>query len=152
MFGWWRGKKKSTLSDDAIGPLAFNSNAAAFEYACQFMQSELSAGAFLPAMVLDASQEFGTQKAVATDSKGIQTALLLVCSKDGGFRVMSKTTSNAGPTLMVGDLVAWKAMAFVRELANVGPDERFGWMGLILGTLKPEWQHGRGWVVAERFS
>lgn len=151
MFDWLRGKKKSDLSAVPIGPLAFKSNAAAFAYACQFMRSELAEGAFLPAIVLDASKEFGTQKAVATDVKGIQTALLLVCSSDGGFRVMAQAASKAGPTLTVGDLVAWKAMAFRRELASVAPDDRFGWVGLILGTLKPEWRHDMGWVGAERF-
>jgi len=151
MFNWLRGKKSVASSVSPIGPLAFKSNDAAFAYACQQMQSDLAEGLFLPAIVLDASKEFGTQKAVATDAKGVQTALLLVCSRDGGFRVMAQTASKDGPTITVGDLVAWQAMAFRQEFANLGSDERFGWMGLILGTLKPEWHNDVGWVGADRF-
>ena len=115
------------------------------------MDSNLVEGVFLPAIVLDASKEFGTQKAIATDAKGIQTALLLVCSRDGGFRVVARSASKSGPTLEVGDLVAWQAMTYRPEFAAEASDKRFGWLGVIVGTLKPEWQSDIGWVERDRF-
>jgi hypothetical protein len=147
----WLSKKRSRSVSAPVGPLVFKSNTAAFEYACKYMRSQLAEGSFLPALVLDASKEFGTQKAVAIDVKGIQTALLLVCSIDGGFRTMAQSASTNGPELQVGNLVAWQAMTFHRDLAAVGPDERFGWVGLILGRLEPEWRSDIGWVGADRF-
>ena len=148
MFNWL---KRGANNASSHRTLTFRTNGDAFKYACQFMTSDLSEGAFLPALLLDASKECGTHNPVAIDANGIQTALLLVCSKDGGFRAMARSASSNGPRLLVGDLVAWQAAAFCRDLASVGPDERFGWTGFIIGKLMPEWRSEIGWVGAERF-
>lgn len=153
MFGWLRRRPNPASSGPvAPGALPFASNAAAFEYACKFMQSELRKGTWLPALVLDASKEHGTAQPVAIDAKGVQTALLLVCSRDGGFRVIAKTKGSKGPRLVPGDFVAWNALDFNPEFAEVGPDQRFGWIGVIAGRLKPEWHPNGGWAGGDRFT
>ena len=88
---------------------------------------------------------------MAIDSMGIQSAPLLICSTEGGFLTMAQSASKNGPKLQVGDFVGWQAMRFNRELSAVTQDERFGWIGLILGTLRPEFQTNIGWIGAELF-
>jgi hypothetical protein len=154
VFDWLRRKHSDMGSKKTCGPdiaLPFKSNEAAFEYACQFMQSELAKGRSLPALVLDAAKEHGTAKSVAVDAKGIQTALLMVCSKDNGFRVIATTAASGGHKLVPGDFVAWQAMQYSEQLAEVGTDQRFGWVGLIVGTLRPEWRPNSGWVGGEQY-
>jgi hypothetical protein len=81
---------------------------------------------------------------------GNQTALLCVASNDGGFVVAARTAGPKGPWLEPGQLVAWKAVRYVPEVANAVSDKRFGWVGVIVGTLKPEHRNGC-WVGDEIF-
>jgi hypothetical protein len=154
VFGWLRGKQHPRLGSSQVNTdteLPFKSNLAAFQYSCKYMQSELKTGLALPALVSDCSNEYGTKVSVSVDAKGNQTAVLLVCSRDNGFRVISSTVGPKGPLLKPGDLVVWQPMQFNPQLAGMSDDTRTGWVGLILGTLKPILKIETGWVGDQQF-
>jgi hypothetical protein len=134
-----------------IPPLYFKDGEAALQYCCKYMENPLGAGRSLVALVLDARKEFGTANAVIQREDGNQTALLRVASSDGGFLVAAATAGPIGPRLEPGQLVLWHAGQHIPEVAKQAKDERFGWAGLIVGTLKPEWVNG-GWTGGERFT
>lgn len=148
MFGLFK-RKKSAIEDHSL-PLKFKSGNEAFEYACKYLECPLHENAMLPALVVDASKEFGTRTAIKLEDDGTQVATLRVASKDGGFIVMAKTVSADGPILRTGQLVGWQAIKYMKELGEQTDDNRFGWVGLIIGTLKPEYQNG-SWAGDERF-
>ena len=133
----------------AFGDLAFESNDAAFEYACAFMSCDVVKGQGLPALVVGATHAFGTAAPVAKDDRGIQTAVLRVASADGGFPAVALSFGR-GPNLNVGDLVAWVPGEYREDLAATSADRRFGWVGLIIGTLEPRYVKGN-WVGKVRF-
>jgi len=91
-----------------------------------------------------------TQQAVKTKPDGNQIALLRVASGDGGFVVLAETAGPNGPRLDPGQLVVWQAQQFVASIATHATDKRFGWVGIILGTLKPE-HRDEAWVGDKRF-
>lgn len=133
-------------------PLHFKSGEAALEMACRYMNCSLNAGASLPALVLDSRALFGTEASVKVQENGTQLAMLRVASSDGGFLVAASTAGSNGPDLEPGQLVAWQAMSFSREIADAGAnDKRFGWVGVIVGTLKPQFVNG-SWVGDQRFT
>lgn len=134
-------------------PLFFKDGHAAFEYSCKFMECPLHEGAFLPAIVLDPRELIGASTVVQRQKDGNQAVMLKVASKDGGFIVFASTVGPKGPQLKPGDFVAWRAAKHVKDVATSmgAKDERSGWVGLILGTLKPEHRNGN-WVGNERFA
>ena len=143
--------KEAVSGEDSLRDrLAFHDGAAAFEYCCRYMDTRLVEGATLPALVLDAREYAGTHQAIRVDEDGAQLAVLRVASRDGGFVVVARTASGEGPALHPGHLVAWQAMTDRRDIGEQTEDPRGGWIGLILGTLRPEWQAGQ-WVGGERF-
>ncbi len=87
---------------------------------------------------------------VTVNSDGNQIALLRVASSDGGFVVLATTFGPNGPRLQPGQLVLWRAVSYSSLVTHTAFDDRFGWLGLIAGTLKLEWRDG-SWVEEERF-
>ena len=148
MFSWLRNASR-TAPKNLLEDIAFKSNEAAFEYACAFMRCDVVKGQGLPALVVDAKQIFGTIIPVKKDNHGIQTAAVRVASSDGGFLVVALTLGR-GPDLNVGDLVAWVAGEYREDFAATSPDRRFGWIGLIVGTLEPRFANG-SWVGKDQF-
>jgi len=132
------------------GPMYFKDGTAAFSAICEYMECPLGEGSSLPALVLDARELFGTASAIKIEPNGIQVAAIRVASSDGGFVVLASTLGPKGPRLEPGQLVVWQAGEFSPAVAKVSQDPRFGWVGLIVGTLKPEWRDG-GWRGGERF-
>jgi hypothetical protein len=151
MFEFKRRNPRAS-SDGEVGRPArfFQDGIAALRYACRFLECPLHEGAFLPAVVLDHRDVLGRQAAVNVGGYGVQTALLCVASNDGGFVVAAATAGPKGPRLEPGELVAWKAVRHVPEVVNSVSDARFGWVGVIVGTLKPEHRNGC-WVGSEIF-
>lgn len=133
----------------------FKSSYAAFEHICRYMDCELAVGKTLPALVESARGKFGTMTDVKRREDGVQIAILKVPSRDGGFLVFSETVSNSALDLHVGDLVAWHIGAYNSKIgAQVGDDERIGWLGFIVGRLKPELERRDGewrWKGDETF-
>ena len=151
MFEFKRRKPRDPSEGDVgCPPRFFRDGIAALRYACKFLECPLHEGAFLPAVVLDARELFETQTAINTDRDGNQLAYLCVASNDGGFFVLATTAGPRGPMLEPGQLVAWKAVRLVPDIANTLSDKRFGWAGVIVGTLKPEHRNGC-WVGTEIF-
>lgn len=129
----------------------FESGVTALEWACVHNDCTLRQGAVLPAVVLDASVRFGMFDSVARHNDGTQLAYLRVASSDGGFIVAAQSASSSGPHLIPGQLVIWWAGHYSDSTASRMEDERCGWVGLIIGTLKSEWHHDEEWVVDEKF-
>ena len=77
-----------------------------------------------------------------TRDDGQQIATLRIASADGGFVTSATTLGPQGPQLKPGDLVAWQASRYEAEV---------GWVGLIIGKLKPELRDGR-WLGEQKFS
>lgn len=146
-------KGRGAPSSGESPPLFFKDGAAAFEYSCKFMECPLHEGAFLPALVLDPREMFGASTAVQRQKDGNQAVMLKVASSDGGLVVFASTLGPKGPQLKPGDFVAWRAAKHSTEVAASmsAKDERSGWVGLILGTLKPEHRNGN-WIGNERFA
>jgi hypothetical protein len=134
-----------------ISPLFFKDSKVAFEYCCELMQCPLAEGCFLPALVQDSRMELGTAIPMTIQDDGSQFAHLLVASSDGGFKVAAMTAGPKGPMLQPGQLIVWRTGKYVPEVARAAKEKRFGWEGLIKGTLKPEFVDG-GWVGGEKFS
>lgn len=134
-------------------PLFFKDGREAFEYSCNFLDCPLHEGAFLTAIVLDAREFIGAATSIQRQKDGNQVAILKVAAKDGGFIVIASTMVPKVPQLELGDFVAWRASKYSEDVAaSMGAkDERSGWIGLILGTLKPERRNG-GWVGNSRFT
>jgi hypothetical protein len=149
MFSWFK-KSMSEAPASVAQPLRFKDSHAAFAYACEFLQSELTTGEVLPAIVLDA-KTVGGEVSVKRQPDGIQMVMLRVCSKDNGYMVIAATASNRGPELQPGDLVAWQAGAPIEALASQFPDPRSKWGGLILAKLLPEYTMGIGWAIEQPF-
>jgi hypothetical protein len=141
-----RNPKVSSDGDVGRPPRFFPDGIAALRYACRFHECPLEEGVFLPAVILDPRELFRTQRPEV--SKGLH--FLCVASRDGGFVVAAHPMGEKGPRLEPGQLVAWKAVRHVPELAAGIQDERFGWTGVIVGTLKLEHRNGC-WVADEIF-
>jgi hypothetical protein len=62
-------KRKKAGHDDVVLP--FKSNEAAFEYCCRFMNCQVGIRVSFPALVLDATEEFGTAVPVLKGENGI---------------------------------------------------------------------------------
>jgi hypothetical protein len=130
--------------------LTFEDGFEALTYSCQHVDYPPSKGALLPAVVIDGSDVLGSIEPVKTNPDGNQVALLRVASSDGGFTVMATTAGPRGPRLRPGQLVLWRALSYSSLVTRTASDDRFGWLGLISSTLKPEWHDGR-WIEEERF-
>ena len=151
MFEFKRKNPKAS-GDGDVGqpPRSFQDGIAALRFACKFLECPLHEGTILPAVVIDGRDLFGSNIIVRTDKDGNQIAFLCVASEDGGFFVAATTVGPNGPPLELGQLVAWKAVRHVPDIAAAVHDKRFGWVGVIVGTLKPEHRDGR-WVSDEIF-
>ena len=133
----------------ALHDLAFKSNKAAFEYACASMRCDVVKGQELPALVVGATHAFAAPAPVAKGGRDLQTAVLRVASSDGGFLAVALSFGR-GPDLNVGDLVAWVPGEYCEDLAATSADRRFGWVGLIVGTLEPRYVQGN-WIGKNTF-
>lgn len=149
MFNWLKSKKPPA---NLVEPsLHFKDNVAGFEYACEFLLTELKSGAYLPALVQDASEHLGSGNRVKKQADGNQTALLTVSAKDGGFTVAASTAGPNGPDLKPGDLVIWLAGEPIEQFQGKYDDPRMTWGGLIVAKLRPEYTDGRGWAIERPF-
>ena len=151
MFSWLKKPKANANALEAVQPLYFKDNEAAFRYACDFLSTELNPGAYLPALVQDASEVLGSGTAVKKQKDGNQTALLTVSAKDGGFTVAAATAGPNGPGLMPGDLVVWLVGEQISHLQGKYDDPRMTWGGLIVAKINPEYTAGRGWAIEQTF-
>jgi len=131
--------KRKPKPKTGLTVLPFKTGEGFVDYHCKFMTTRLETGSPLAALVLDASEQFGTSVPVKTDENGIQTATLRVASDDGGFLTIAQTASNKCDALKPGDAVAWiPGPQHLPKIAEAMGDERSGWMGLIVAKVAPE--------------
>jgi hypothetical protein len=151
-FGLLRREKAKAMQRAAVNtpPAFFKDAAAAFEYGCNCLECPLLEGGGLPALVLDARELFGVAEPIKLEPDGNQIAVLRVASNDGGFIVDAITAGPKGPTLDPGQLVWWLAIRHKPDIADLSKDRRFGWLGVILCTLKLEYRNGI-WACKEKF-
>lgn len=135
---------------DSKDVVTFKSTESAFKYCCRFMDTELRNDKRLPAIVLDASS-LGAKQQVPTDEQGFQRAYLRVASSDLGFTVVGHTLSLDGPKLKPGDLVVWRPLKHVSQVAKKMKDPRNAWAGVIEARLHPTLSVKNGWAVEEKF-
>ena len=135
---------------DVSPVLSFRDGKSAFDFACQYMTCSLAEGSILPGLVVDSRKEMGTAAAVKVQPDGSQIAVVRIASDDGGFSVPAMTFGAKGPSLTPGQLVAWKAVKYMPQMGQDADDKRLGWVGLIMGTLKNEYQDN-AWVGGEEF-
>jgi hypothetical protein len=66
MFNFFKRKKPRLLRTQiaAIPPLYFKDGASAFKYCCEYVECPLTEGSYLPAIVVDARNEFQAKVAV----------------------------------------------------------------------------------------
>jgi hypothetical protein len=150
MFKWLKGMVAPAKEAGPV-PLCFKDANAAFQYACEYLDSELKVAAVLPALVLDAGALLGNGPPVRIQPDGGQVALLRICAKDGGFVLAAATANTGGPKLQPGDLVAWGVVQYTMRLLRSGDDSRSQWNGLIVAKLRPEYTVGRGWAIEYPF-
>lgn len=150
MFGFLKRYCAQIVHDAIVPSIHFEDATTAFAYGCQHMDCRLSVGVGLPAIVLDAREVFGVDAAVQREPDGKQIAVIRVASSDGGFIVNAITVGSKGPALDPGQLVWWLAIKYVADIAASSQDRRFGWLGVILGTLKPEYFQG-SWAGNDKF-
>jgi hypothetical protein len=114
--------------------MMFTNGDSLFDLTCKYGHVEIVLNVAMVAIVLDAKEKAGIPVSVKVESDGTQTAMLKVVSPDGGFTVMSKTTAR-GPLLSPGDAVVWVPIGFHEETANISPDRRLGWVGMIRAKI-----------------
>jgi hypothetical protein len=144
----FKRKKAKVAADGDPGrpPRFFRDGVDALRYACRFLELPLHEGAFLPAVVLDPREVLGRPP----EAHESGTFFLCVASEDGGFVVAAPAAAPKGPRMDPGQLVSWKAVRHVPEIAAGLRDQRFGWAGVVVGTLKLEHREGC-WVSDEIF-
>lgn len=125
MFGWLKKK------DGRI--LAFESNAAAFDYACTNLPNKLLLESVVPAMV---------EAVGAIGSEGERNFQLRIADKTGGWEMWGCTLKGAPSCPGVGDLVGFRIVRIASELPagmNV--------IGYIAVKLAPVLVPGKGWKI-----
>lgn len=122
----------------ALPALVFKTGETFIDYHCKYMVTRIEVGLPLAALVLDATEVFGTSVPVKVDGTGVQTATLRVASDDGGFMVIARTAAAGGDALKPGDVVAWVPGQHLPQVAKASGDERSGWVGLIVAKIAPE--------------
>lgn len=143
-------KKKNPKFVGSEFPLHFKSNQSAFEMACKYLDNEIVTGKYLPAMVIDAKSEFGAEDSIRVQDDGSQLAMIRLPHASRLIIIPAVTASSIGPLLLPGDLVAWQALQYSKELAKSLGSKEAGWAGLIFAKLKPIYNSG-SWMIGERF-
>ena len=124
------------MSSDIPKKLHFKNTHAAFEYICEYMDTNIREESLIMALV----NECGPVK------DGLQNLALKIPSNDGGFVSYACSTLNENvPHVNVGDLVAVKVGMYNLEL---GPS---GFIGFVIGTVEPVYDvEAGGWVTARQ--
>lgn len=136
---WPFSKKRPAENAKASMPekLIFKNGAAFFEYQCKYGHNEIRPNHGIIALVLDATEELGTDVAVKIQSDGRQRAILKVASDDGGFILGAGTPSDTGDRLKPDDVVIWVPLEHSQYFYDE-MDVRTGWIGVIVAKVAPE--------------
>lgn len=130
MFGWFARKPPQ--------PLLFESNQAAFDFACRRDDCEILLEAMIPALVLEQG---------SVDPDGVRHFLLRLACGGGGRELWSCTLRGAGDYPEVGDLVGFRVVTLAPEL----PPEA-SVIGYIAVRLAPEFVEKKGWRCIKSYT
>lgn len=129
MFGLFRKKSGE--------PISFESNGAAFEYACRNLENEILLEAVIPALV---------EERLGIGSEGEVLFRIRLADRCGGRVIESCTLKESSRHPDPGDIVGFRVVKFDPELP-----EPFDLLGFIAYRLAPVYVPGKGWRVVESF-
>ncbi|HEX8960407.1 MAG TPA: hypothetical protein VF775_02445 [Geobacteraceae bacterium] len=130
MLGWLLKRPSRTV--------VFESNQAAFEFACLHQDYPILLEALIPALV----REKGT-----VDQDGVRHFLLQLAGRGGGRELWSCTLREATDYPEVGELVGFRVVKIAPDLP-----EEVSVIGFIAVKLMPEWVEKRGWRVMKSYT
>jgi len=131
VFGWFTSKHSPPL-------LTFESNQAAFDYACEHQDHRILLEAVIPALVLEQGP---------VDPDGVHHYLLRLASHGGGKDLWATTLKEASDFPEEGDLVGFRVVKIASDLpegANI--------IGFIAVKLAPVLLAKKGWRVLSSFT
>lgn len=129
MFGWFKKTK--------LEPLVFESNLAAFEYACEYLENRSLLEAIIPAII----EEKGS-----VGEEGEQYYRLRLAARGGRREMWACTLKEATDYPEVGDLVGFKIIKIASDL----PEEA-NLIGFIAFKLEPVLVENKGWRIAKSY-
>ena len=138
IFDWVVAGSPLPLPKDIPEILPFKDNKSAFEYACNFLECDLKAGAVLPAFV--------QQVAPYSHDNSLQQCMISVANRDGGISLFSVTVNNTVPHLDAGDLVLYTVDSFVSIDPNVASPLNI--IGFVTAKIQPEFHLTKGWRIS----
>ena len=118
--------------------LPFESNEAAFEYACQFMDNSLCENAELTAMVISPS---------TYTYREFRCIRVNVATKEGAMLAHAMVNQKTVEILKKGDLVSWTALKVVPFSDRDKYSEFRIWLRIINHKLQPLLDTEKGWAV-----
>ncbi len=130
MLGWFAKKPPP--------PLVFESNLAAFEYACEHQNLPILLEALIPALVLEQG---------SVDPDGVHHYLLRLAGRGGGRELWATTLKEAPDFPEEGDLVGFRVVKIASDL----PDE-VSVIGFIAVKLASELLEKKGWRVLKGYT
>ena len=121
----------------------FESNAAAFEFACEHLDVSLQDGRAVLAVVLSVQGKMCSVKIANRSDKGIPAASIneLLAQPDPAHICFSTMIADKVPSLVAGDLVMYMAMP---ELAAAGKTTV---AGTVVSRVNPQYSPRSGWQV-----
>ncbi len=129
MFGWFKKAKPE--------PHIFESNLAAFEYACEYLENRPLLEAVIPAII----EEKGS-----LGEEGEQYFLLRLAERGGRKKQWACTLKEATDYPEVGDFVGFKIVKIASDLP-----EEVNIIGFIAFKLEPVLVENKGWRIAKSY-
>ncbi len=126
------------FSRKPVPPREFESNQAAFDYACEHQDHRILLEAMIPALVMERG---------SVDADGVRHFLLRLASRGGGKELWATTLKEASDFPEAGDLVGFRVVKIASDLpegANV--------IGFIAVKLAPVLIDKKGWRVLSSFT
>lgn len=136
--------------------LHFKGTQQAFDYACEFMTTEIKEKQALAALVVDGTGVEDSVQALIQNFESkrseniFDTYRVKVCGDDGGFFAPALCYKR-GVNLQPGTLVFWVPMQTDPMLSMLAKDKRSAWIGGIVARLEPSLSTRDGWVVGEQY-
>lgn len=130
MFGWLRKKDKE--------PLVFESNVAAFDYACRQLPNAILLEADIPALVEEKGE---------VGQEGEHYFRLRLADKSGGREIWGCTLKEATDYPEVGDFVGFRIVKIASDLP-----EGMNIIGFISVKLAPILVEKKGWKIDRSFT
>jgi hypothetical protein len=141
LYDWLAAGSPQPMPPDIPESLPFISNAAAFDYACEFLICAIKVNTALPALVKRVTPH--------PRNPSLQLCNIKLAQRNGGIDVICTTLNNNVPTLNVGDLVLYKVAKFINlDAKSIDADSPLNIIGFVEAKLLPEFHLTKGWAIA----